>query len=107
MWVNQIFSLIKNQTVVNIIVCDNYETANQIARAQYGNSAIAIDTTQYPLSLGCKYIDGHFYQVDGKTEILRNPTESEEIINLKSENSTLTEYIIDLDYRLSLKELEV
>lgn len=107
MWTNQIFSLIKDQTVENIIVCDNYEVANQIARLQYGEDAIAIDTTQYPLGIGCKHIDGRFYTEDGEKEVLRNPTEAEEIVNLNSENSTLTEYIIDLDYRMSLKELGV
>lgn len=107
MWCNQIFSLINNSTIENIIVCDNYELANQIAKTQYGESAYAEDTTQYPVSIGCRYIDGIFYQEDGITVIERNPTEAEEVAALQAENSLLTQYVIDLDYRLSLKELGV
>ncbi|SHO53712.1 hypothetical protein [Anaerocolumna xylanovorans] len=78
MWCNQIFSLIKDKEIQNIIVCDNYEVASQIARFQYGDDAIAIDTTQYPLGVGCKYIDGLFYEEDGVAIINRTLTADEE-----------------------------
>lgn len=98
MWVNQIFSLIDDTgTIQNIIVCDNYEIANQIARMSYENDAYAIDTTQYPVSVGCKHIDGRFYQEDGVTEILRNPTPDEQIVILEAEKAALAE-------RLSMAE---
>lgn len=107
MWCNQIFSLINDNTVQNIIVCDNYEIANQIAKAQYGDAAMAVDTTYYPLQQGCRYVDGIFYEADGVTVIDRNPTHEEEIAALQADNATMTEYLVDLDYRLSLKEMGV
>ncbi|BCJ92601.1 hypothetical protein acsn021_01700 [Anaerocolumna cellulosilytica] len=78
MWCNQIFSLINEQTVQNIVVCDNYEIANQISRIQYGDDSYAVDTTHYPLAIGCFHIDGLFYEPDGKTLIERNLTADEE-----------------------------
>ncbi|WMJ90615.1 hypothetical protein [Anaerocolumna sp. MB42-C2] len=87
MWCNQIFSLINEETIQNIIVCDNYETANQIARVQYGDDAYAVDTTQYPLSIGCKHINNIFYEEDGKTEVCKILTADEEanLAKLKTE----------------------
>lgn len=83
MWCNQIFSLINNNKIQNTIVCDNYETANQIARITYGDNAIAIDTTLYPVSIGDDYIDGVFYR-DGEI-INRNLTEEERIAELNEQ----------------------
>lgn len=83
MWCNQIFSLINNNKIQNTIVCDNYETANQIARITYGDNAIAIDTTLYPVSIGDDYIDGVFYR-DGEI-INRNFTEEERIAELNEQ----------------------
>jgi hypothetical protein len=107
MWVNQIFSLIKEGVIQNIVVCDNYTVANELSRLTYGDDAIAVDTTLYPVNIGSKYLDGTFYQDDGVTEILPNPTEAQEISRINTENIVLTEYIIDLDYRMSLKEMGV
>jgi hypothetical protein len=107
MWINQIFSLINEGVIQNIVVCDNYTVANDLARLTYGDDAIAVDTTLYPVNIGNKFIAGIFYQENGVTEIPRNPTEAEEIARINSENFTLTEYIIDLDYRMSLKEMGV
>lgn len=83
MWCNQIFSLINNNKIQNTIVCDNYETANQIARITYGDDAIAVDTTLYPVSIGDDYIDGTFYK-DGEI-IKRNLTEEERIAELNEQ----------------------
>jgi hypothetical protein len=96
MWNNQVFSLItptkvdvQGSTVVknliqNIIVCDNYEVANQLSVATYGEGAIAVDTTLYPVGIGDEYRDGVFYSVDGEV-VNRNLTEAENIVALQSE----------------------
>lgn len=109
MWVNQIFSLIQDGTIQNIVVCDNYTVANDLARLTYGEDAIAVDTTLYPVSIGCKYSDGLFYTADGATQIINNPTEAEEINMLKAENSALktekAEAEAEIDFRLSMIEL--
>ena len=103
MWCNQIFSLIADGTIQNIIVCDNYETANQIARTQYGESAFAEDTTQYPVSAGCKYIKKRFYEPDGKTLIRRNPTTDEEA-KLAMQKAEALQNIVDTLILSSLEE---
>lgn len=95
MWCNQIFSLIKPvdgvNEIQNIIVCDNYEVANQIARLNYGGDAYAVDTTYYPLTIGCKHVGGKFYSKDGTTEIPKNPTAEEQVEQVKAENTALEE----------------
>lgn len=88
MWCNQIFSLIHTDKIQNIIVCDNYEVANVIARNTYGDDAFAVETTLYPVSIGYKYQGGLFYDNDGNV-IERNLTEEEEIRQLKYENDNL------------------
>lgn len=109
MWCNQIFSLISDNTIQNIVVCDNYELANEIARIHYGVNAYAVDTTHYPLSIGYKHIDGLFYQEDGITEVLRNPTADEEArVAIDTANRLevrQTETELDIDFRLSMIEL--
>ncbi len=77
MWCNQIFSLIKDNIIQNIIVADNYEVASQIAIDQFGKDAIAVDTTQFPLVIGYKYINGAFFEEDGETVVNRNLTADE------------------------------
>ena len=80
--------------IQNIIVCENYEKASQIARATLGDDAIAVDTTLYPVQIGDTYKDGNFYDSEGNI-IPKNPTEAEEIATLKStiarQNATISE----------------
>ena len=109
-WCNQIFAEIYENKVMNIMVCDNYEMANYLARCTYGEEAFAEDTTLYPLAIGDTYENGHFYHVseDGtKEEVLRNSTEKEQILYLTAENEALTEAVVDLDYRQCMAELEL
>jgi hypothetical protein len=101
MWCNQIFSLIKGNIVRNIIVCDNYEVANQIARVQYGEDAIAVDTTQYPLSVGYKYIDNIFYEEDGETVVERNLTADEEASIAKAKAEAMEAQVAALNIALA------
>ncbi len=110
MWCNQIFSVISENQVMNIMVCDNYEMANYLARCTYGQDAFAVDTTLYPLSIHDIYEDGRFYRVseDGtRVEVLKNPTEKERILYLTEQNEALTETVVDLDYRQCMAELEL
>lgn len=73
MIVHQIFAQIHEEKVQNIIVCDNYEMANWLARATYGDEAFAVDCLQYPCGIGDKYREGFFYRI--------NDDESETVIN--------------------------
>lgn len=109
MYVKQTFALIKGETIKQDIVCDNYELANQLARNVYGEGAIAVESTQYPISEGDKYIDGYFYFKDGVTRVPRNNTSDENALLAvrKAENTemAIAENSVDVDYRLSLLEL--
>lgn len=82
MIVHQIFAIIDNEEVMNVIVCDDYYMANELAKGSYGPDAIAVDCLQYPCGIGDKYIDGKFYDISGK-EIPYLPTQEQEVANLK------------------------
>ncbi|WP_051685544.1 hypothetical protein [Clostridium sp. KNHs205] len=97
MWCNQIFSLIKDEVVQNIVVCDNFEIANQLARFHYGDDAIAIDTTHFPISIGSMYVDGKFYKEDRETLVERNPTADEEVAIAKARVEELESQVATLN----------
>ena len=109
MYVKQTFAIIQGETIKQDIVCDNYELANQLARNVYGKDAIAVESTQYPISEGDKYIDGYFYFKDGVTRVPRNNTGEENALLAVGKVTELESAIasdnIDIDYRLSLIEL--
>lgn len=98
---------VEQQVVANICVCDNYEVANQIARMTYGDDAIAVDTTLYPLTIGDLYRDGGFYR--GDILIPPNPTEEQRVSALEFQTAASEEQRaeaeLDIDYRLSMMEL--
>lgn len=75
-------------TVQNIAMCDNYEEANQVARAVYGDTAFA-DEYKWLVQPGDRFRDGVFYTVDGDIEEPAEyiPTEEEQIIQLSAKNS--------------------
>ena len=61
---HQVFAHILDNKIKNVIVCDNYEVANQLARSIYGQNAIAVECTQYPCGIGDFYIDNSFHYRD-------------------------------------------
>lgn len=79
------FALIYENEVKNVFLCENYELANVLARASFGNDAFAVETTQYASQMGDKYENGIFYHIseDGtKKEVRYIPSESERITKL-------------------------
>ena len=109
MYVKQTFAIIQGETIKQDIVCDNYELANQLARSVYGDDAIAVESTQYPISEGDKYIDGYFYFKDGVTRVPRQNTGEENALfaveKVNAVEADIASYNVDLDYRLSSIEL--
>lgn len=93
MIVHQVYAIIDAVGVVqNVMVCEDYEDANQIARAVYGDEAFAVDCLQYPCGLGDKYHDGRFWHVEedgGETEISYVPTQEQQVAALQAENNEL------------------
>ena len=88
MIVHQVFAIIYEEIVQNIIVCDNYELANQIARGTYGEEAIAVDCLQYPCMIGGSYKNGKFYDLEGN-EIAYVPTQEQQVATLQEMKKTL------------------
>lgn len=89
MIVHQIFAQILEEEIKNIIVCDNYEMANYLARATYGDTAFAVDCLQYPCQIGDKYINNQFYKENGITPIKYVPTQEQQVEQLNRENTYL------------------
>lgn len=109
MIVHQVFAQICDGEIKNIIVCDNYEMANWLTRASYGDSAFAVDISQYPCSPGDHYHDGKFWRVDENgnevEEIAYVPTQEQQVSILTGAQDSTMESLVDLDYRQTAFEL--
>lgn len=96
MAVHQTYAIIYEETVQQVSLFDNYEEANQVARAVYGDTAIAVDCQQYPCQAGDKYINNTFYKADGVTPIPYIPTQEQQVAQLRAENQELTLALADV-----------
>ena len=88
MIVHQVFAQICDDEIKNVIVCDNYDMANWLTRASFGDGAFAVDCLLYPCQVGDRYRDGIFYRVDDNgVEIAINPVMStdQEITSLSAQ----------------------
>lgn len=108
MIVHQVFAHVCDKEIKNIIVCDNYEMANRLARAAYGDEAFAVDCLQYSCGTGDRYHDGIFWRVDeagNEIEIPYIPTQEQQVCSLSIAQEEVTETLVDLDYRQAALEL--
>ena len=96
MTAHEIYAYIYDGIVQNVVVAYSYEDANRVARAVYGDDAIAVDCLQYPCEIGDKYIDGMFYKADGVTPIEYIPTQEQQVKQLQQENAELTIALADV-----------
>lgn len=81
------YALIYKNEVKNRFECQNYELANQLARAAFGDEAFAVETSRYDSNIGDKFENGIFYHIlsDGTLEeVSYIPTEKDNIIDLQS-----------------------
>lgn len=88
MYYQRIFAQIFEEVVQNIIVCDDYSTANYLAKATYGEEAIAVECNQYRISMGCKYQNGTFYLEDGETLAPYIPSQEDRLSDLENKDQT-------------------
>lgn len=86
----RIWALIDKDEVKNIIVCDDYPTADMLAKDEYGSNSFAVEVTQIPTGIGHTYEEGVFKNIEGE-EIEPLPTQEEEVKMLQRENSLLKE----------------
>ena len=96
MTAHEVYAHNHDGVVQNVVVAYSYEDANRVARAVYGNDAIAVDCLQYPCEIGDKYIDGMFYKADGITPIEYFPTQEQQVKLLQRENAELTLALADM-----------
>lgn len=93
MIVHQVYAQIFEGEVKNIIVCDNYELANYLARATYGDDAYAVDCLQYPCGIGDTYHGNRFWKADPdtgeETQVKYVPTQEQQVQQLTTENEEL------------------
>ena len=99
MIVHEVFAQIYEGEVKNIIVCDNYPTADHLTKCIYGNDAFAVDCLQYACAIGDKYHDNTFYHIneDGEeVEIEYTPTQEQQVTELQNANEELTLALADM-----------
>ena len=94
MFYHQIFAEILDNEVKNIMVCNNYEMANTLARNTYGNNAIAVECTYYACAIGDKYQNNKFYDKDGNERQYKG-NEAENITKLEKENASIKQENLD------------
>ena len=108
MIIHPVYALIKDDQIVNMIICDDgYTMANYIARAAFGDDAIAVDASQYNVAPGDIYRDGCFYKRENEEEIRvdMTPTAEEELPTVKQHLTEVDEYALNIDYQLALMQL--
>lgn len=106
--VHQVFAQIFNGEIKNIIVCDNYEMANWLARGSYGDEAFAVNCLQYSCGIGDRYHDGLFWTINengDEVEIAYIPTHEQQISTISTTQDEIMETLVDLDYRQTAFEL--
>lgn len=128
MFYHQVYAEILDKKVKNIIVCNNYEMANILARNTYGQDAIAVECTYWACAIGDTYENNKFVSPEGEerkykgseaenieklelenTQLNRQVSEDNETMldmafeldTVKDDNAELNEGYLDLDYRLS------
>ena len=79
-----------NGVVQNVAMFSDYEKANKIVQAIYGDKAFAVEYC-YSIRIGSIYKNDIFYNIDGEDEVeaVVIPTEDEKISRIKNENDEL------------------
>lgn len=101
MVVHQVFAVINEEVIENVIVCDNYTLANDLARTVFGESAIAVECTQYCVGIGDFYKEGRFYFKDGETIVKRQNTAEEEAAEAKEKAAMIEQQLSDTQLALA------
>ena len=104
MAVHSIYAQISEGIVQNIMVCDNYELANELTRASYGDDGFAVECNQFPCVIGDKYHDGGFYRdIEGEgieIPIEYVPTPEQQVEALTVQNGNLQNEVTSLQLAL-------
>lgn len=110
--VHPTYALIKDERIKNVIKCDNYEVANQLARSEYGQDAIGVDCSQYLCGIGDFFVNSTFYsstidengeEVKGEEIVRQNTAEEDAAEALKIVNE-LAETVAEIHINAVLNE---
>lgn len=99
MTAHQIFAQIFNEQVMHVGPAFSYNDADRVAKIVYGDSAFAVDCTQYPCREGDFYRNGLFLrqEMDGtETQLEYIPTYEQQLAVLQAENTELTLVLADM-----------
>lgn len=86
--IHSVYAKVVDNTIVDVMVCNDYELANRIARATHGDTAIAICIDDYSVGIGDKFHDNQFFTIsdDGEETIINiTPSHEEIIVEMKSQ----------------------
>lgn len=102
MAVHNIYAQISEGIVQNIMVCDDYELANELTLASYGDDSFAVECNQYPCMIGDKYHEGVFYRdMEGiEIPIEYVPTPEQQVEALTVQNGNLQNEVTSLQLAL-------
>lgn len=103
---HKIWALIHEDEVKNTIICDNYQTADGLAKNIINHSAFAIEITQIPTSIGHSYVDGVFKDLKGNI-VDPLPTTEQEVVTLRTENETLNQALTESTMLIASKQEQI
>ncbi|GEM_PF-2152934 len=92
MTAHKVFAQISDGTVQNIIIGENYPTADHLTKCIYGENAFAIECTQCNCSINDKYHDSRFWTIleDGTEQMIEYiPTQEQQLETLTYTVSTI------------------
>lgn len=107
MAVHQVYAQIYQGIVQNVIVCTDFEMANYLARAIYGDEAFSINCSKIPCGPGDLYRDGLFYKVleDGTERLIGSaPSLEDQISELSATVDFLSMVVPDASTLTSTEE---
>lgn len=98
--IHNVYAYIANGEVQNVVICEDYATADYLAKTIYGPDAFAVECTQYRVGIGDKYHDGRFWSVNPdtgeETEIPYTPTTEQQVSNNTRNIDTNRKLIIEV-----------
>lgn len=102
----RVWAFINENEVKNIIVCDTYPVADNMAKISLGDDAFAVEITQIPTSIGHKYENGIFKDLEGNT-ITHLPTTEQEVVTLRTENETLNQALTESTMLIAAQQEQI
>ena len=95
---HDIYAIILNEEIINLIVAENIFQATECAKTYDSERAIAVECGDYKCSIGDCYIDGIFYFKDRET-LIPNTSVNTLIETLTYSNEMLERHLNDITHK--------